>query len=121
MNNSSNNNGSSSNGCQTGEGWIDEQQLTREVAIATAAQSTNPRCILGLGSKFVIETGILRKRYYFLAKLLHPDKVRSEKDAEDAEGSSANASSAIIEKAIGAFKAVSLAYETLLKEAGAGR
>jgi hypothetical protein len=101
-----------------GDGWIEEQQLTREVAIATAAQSANPRGILGLGSKMAIETGMLRKRYYFLAKLLHPDKVRAEKDAE---GGSANASSAVIEKAINAFKAVSLAYETLLKEAGAGR
>ena len=55
---------------------------------------------------------------YFLAKLLHPDQVRAEKDAE---GGSANASSAVIEKAINAFKAVSLAYETILKETGAGR
>ena len=101
-----------------GDGWIEEQHLTREVAIATAAQSASPRGILGLGSKMAIETGMLRKRYYFLAKLLHPDKVRAEKDAE---GGSANASSAVIEKAINAFKAVSLAYETILKETGAGR
>ena len=102
-----------SNPISSCDGWIDEQQLTREVAIATASQTANPRSVLGLGSKTVLDSVMLRKRYYFLAKLLHPDKFRAEKDAE---GSSGNASDIVIEKAIGAFKAVSLAYETLSKE-----
>jgi hypothetical protein len=111
--NNSNSTSVNSNPTSSGDGWIDEQQLTREVAIATASQTANPRSVLGLGSKTVLDSVMLRKRYYFLAKLLHPDKVRAEKDAE---GSSGNASDIVIEKAIGAFKAVSLAYETLSKE-----
>jgi len=102
-----------SNPTPSSDGWIDEQQLTRDVAIATASQTANPRSVLGLGSKAILDSVMLRKRYYFLAKLLHPDKVRAEKDAE---GSSGNPSDFVIEKAIGAFKAVSLAYETLSKE-----